>query len=664
MATANSAPQVAATLATYLESNPPVHPFEHQPVVTGMDAKGAQELFQSEMYPELVSHQVAFPKRTRTGTNTNSTLGTYRCELHPSNMTWEELKTIEDSDVDGAAGSKAAIEAFKRIIDQYKILNDAWNKATRADAEAALNELSGGDTETPANKLTMLLTLYHSVEVLTPLPQAYWLAKGVRYEGTCGKCWAICCCCVTYYCTVRDQREESGEQNQMSLLTEVNTRLTQTDSRQLRLGRTTARTGVGHALHKPPSQQAFMTPVRGLTRRDNMSEVRRSGSRNITPEQNEAMLRDPKGAKFNNRTKTGLATQTTMPGWASGGQTWACTRCTFCNERTKRACEMCDQVKDVTVRALSASTDTSARYSTGSNAGTGSSSSDYETQFVPVLKQGNDLRGGAGSGASGSSDDLVMSAVDLSTPRMEIRQRRYEVKLDAMTVEKLKQACRDRSLPVGGVKAVLLKRLKESGNANGKNTAGKGKRKETGGKRKKSKSKRKRLVNENIEVGDGSSADDFEQKRPATTGVGGGGGGDASESSGGDGEGGDGGGEYVKPICTSKKTKPKYGRTPLTYTRYGSNGNLKRTPDGLDIDETRLYWTLVNWRNKMAKRSHYAYTWMVLNNITLYGVVEGSREDSFLLCDVSGLGGEGKKRRRYGADIIKVLHDHHTNNPR
>ena len=77
MATAASPPQVAATLATYLETNKPVHPFEHQPVVTGKDCKDAQELFQSEMYPELVSHQAAFPKRTRTGTSTKSTLGTY-----------------------------------------------------------------------------------------------------------------------------------------------------------------------------------------------------------------------------------------------------------------------------------------------------------------------------------------------------------------------------------------------------------------------------------------------------------------------------------------------------------------------------------------------------------------------------------------------------------
>jgi hypothetical protein len=68
--------------------------------------------------------------------------------------------------------------------------------------------------------------------------------------------------------------------------------------------------------------------------------------------------------------------------------------------------------------------------------------------------------------------------------------------------------------------------------------------------------------------------------------------------------------------------------------------------------------------HSLEPNSNYAYTWMVLSNITLYGVVEGSREDSFLLCDVSGLGGEGKKRKRYGADIIKILHEHHMNSPR
>ncbi len=53
-----------------------------------------------------------------------------------------------------------------------------------------------------------------------------------------------------------------------------------------------------------------------------------------------------------------------------------------------------------------------------------------------------------------------------------------------MTVKKLKQACRDRSLAVGGTTTDMLKRLKASGNAKGKNTAGKAKRKKAGAKRK------------------------------------------------------------------------------------------------------------------------------------------------------------------------------------
>ena len=81
-----------------------------------------------------------------------------------------------------------------------------------------------------------------------------------------------------------------------------------------------------------------------------------------------------------------------------------------------------------------------------------------------------------------------------------------------MTVKKLREACRVRSLTVSGTKAVLLMRLKASGNANGKNTAGKAKRKKAGGKRKISKAQEKQ-----IHAVDGSSSEDFEQRRPATT---------------------------------------------------------------------------------------------------------------------------------------------------
>ena len=77
---------------------------------------------------------------------------------------------------------------------------------------------------------------------------------------------------------------------------------------------------------------------------------------------------------------------------------------------------MCETEKDVTVRAFGGGTDTSARYLTGSNVGSSSSSSDYETQLVPKLQQGSDFRDhsddardGASSGPSDSSDDAAMS---------------------------------------------------------------------------------------------------------------------------------------------------------------------------------------------------------------------------------------------------------------
>jgi hypothetical protein len=55
---------------------------------------------------------------------------------------------------------------------------------------------------------------------------------------------------------------------------------------------------------------------------------------------------------------------------------------------------------------------------------------------------------------------------------------------------------------------------------------------------------------------------------------------------------------------------------------------------------------------------------MVLANHTLYGLVEALRDDALFLSEVPGLRGRGKKRSAYGADIIKILNEHHTNNPR
>ena len=83
-----------------------------------------------------------------------------------------------------------------------------------------------------------------------------------------------------------------------------------------------------------------------------------------------------------------------------------------------------------------------------------------------------------------------------------------------MAVNKLRKACRDSSLTTGGTKAALLKRLKASGNANGKNTAGKAKGKKVGGKRKRKISKAQET---HIHAVDGHSSEDFEQSRPPTT---------------------------------------------------------------------------------------------------------------------------------------------------
>jgi hypothetical protein len=203
--------------------------------VTTNDAVGAQELFRSETYPRLVRHHPASPKRTRATNSrqTHSTLGTIKCELRPTEGVWEALKKIEGAAADIETGRADAVAEFKKITDRYELLNEAWNKPTREQAEGALNDLSGGDTDTAADRLNSLLSLYHSVEVLTPLPKTYWKSDGVRYEGTCAKCWSFCCCCVTYYCTVRDQQDE-GIDVELPLETEVSVLLSQTDARQLR----------------------------------------------------------------------------------------------------------------------------------------------------------------------------------------------------------------------------------------------------------------------------------------------------------------------------------------------------------------------------------------------------------------------------------------------
>ena len=87
------------------------------------------------------------------------------------------------------------------------------------------------------------------------------------------------------------------------------------------------------------------------------------------------------------------------------------------------------------------------------------------------------------------------------------------------------------------------------------------------------------------------------------------------------------------------RKKPRFGGTPATFTELNSKGRKKRTPDRLDSDETKLYWTLMEWRTNLAK-SNGVESYYILPNQTLYGLVEASRNDAFLLEDVSGLGGE------------------------
>ena len=768
LAKVTNAPECAINLASYLGRTAPVHPLQHDPQVTIKDMAGAQDLFQSETYPLLVRHHDAFPKRTR-ATNSrkkNSTMGTIKCELHPADKVWEALKDIEDAAPDIETGRADAVAEFHMITDRYEVLNEAMNKPTRELAEAALNDLSGGDTSTAAERLNSLLSIYHSVEVLTPLKEEYWRCEGVRYEGTCAKCWSFCCCCVTYYCTVRDQRAE-GIDVKLPLETEVHVPLSTTDARQLNCGRPTALTGKSHALIKPPTQNTSSPRTKGLTNRSNLTELRNSRARKTTPEQRDAMLQSPRTTGISYRTKTGLATP------AIG----ACTHCTYDNKQASTACEVCENVRSPTKRAIGNAV---LGHSTGSSEGSSSSNSEHETQLVVVqlpneggyvvtyptnlgsvrqvmgqlqtqdealseeeytfrrearrssihihgfdvyedyddalatqesetipcvdeygtrltvrcgqcsswlamdmrvfrtppcricsiqralLPDSNEDRTNSssdnegstystpdnrvqrlhgfrqGNGISDRSDGAGSGAVSGAKVKGKQRQLQYEHKIDAMTVIKLKEACRERSLPVSGVKAVLQQRLRTAGTAKGRAGSDKGKRK---------KPKRKR----DVVVIDASSADEFVQTRPAQTGGDGGGGGGGrgvGERSRGDGE-----GSAKKKGRTRKK--PKYGGTPATFTRYNSEGIKKRTPDGLDSDETTLYWDLIKWRTKLAKANRVE-SYFILPNQTIYGLVEASRNDSFLLKDVSGLGGEGRKRKRYGAQIIDILRKHHT----
>jgi hypothetical protein len=133
LAKVTNAPECDINLAAYLARTEPVNPLQHDPQVTVKDVVGAQELFRSETYPLLVCHHLAFPKRTRATSSrkTNSTMGTIKCELHPTEGVWEALKDIEDAAADIETGRADAVAEFKRTTDRYELLNEAWNKPTR-----------------------------------------------------------------------------------------------------------------------------------------------------------------------------------------------------------------------------------------------------------------------------------------------------------------------------------------------------------------------------------------------------------------------------------------------------------------------------------------------------------------------------------------------------
>jgi hypothetical protein len=203
----------------------------------------------------------------------------------------------------------------------------------------------------------------------------------VRYEGTCAKCWSFCCCCVTYYCTVRDQRAD-GNHVELPLETEVNVLLSQTDARQLRWERPTTLTGTSHALIVPPTQNTASPQTKGLTNRNNITKMRMHNSRacKTTPQQREAMLQSPKTIQLSFRTKNGLVTPVIS--------TWTCLLCTFDNKQAKTACEICRNERSPTKRAIGnealgasevmkRSTTGNAGSSTDSNEGSSYCTSDY-----------------------------------------------------------------------------------------------------------------------------------------------------------------------------------------------------------------------------------------------------------------------------------------------
>jgi hypothetical protein len=73
----------------------------------------------------------------------------------------------------------------------------------------------------------------------------------------------------------------------------------------------------------------------------------------------------------------------------------------------------------------------------------------------------------------------------------------------------------------------------------------------------------------------------------------------------------------------------------------------------------------MNWRRKLVDASNgMLETYWIIRNQTIYGLVEASRNERFKLSEVSGLGGEGKKRKSYGVAILEVINKHRRKYPR
>jgi superfamily II DNA helicase RecQ len=71
----------------------------------------------------------------------------------------------------------------------------------------------------------------------------------------------------------------------------------------------------------------------------------------------------------------------------------------------------------------------------------------------------------------------------------------------------------------------------------------------------------------------------------------------------------------------------------------------------------------MSWRTKLAEISKVE-SYFIITQQTIYGIVESSRNHDSLLSEVSGLGGEGKKRKSYGAATNEIITNHRKRYPR